>query len=278
MTNGWIKTENYAPWLRTKRRVSADSIPRVNGMILDYLEEQDRLDSLEHTRERAVLRANRGLVNTDVWELSIRASEAGACQRKTGFRLLGYPVTNPRSPWSLYTFWMGKLIEGLALDAMTVTHSDLRQQVPWVLGDGEAIRGKVDGFYSVNGSKVCVEVKSQNSFIFNRYTKTDDAMPDETDLLQGRLGALALDCDYVHIVYVSRGPVAGQIPTIDWVLPLDRTKTLEDVGRLERLCETINDSVLPPPVYKGKLIEKPGGERWPCGYCSWRETCSGQTS
>ena len=266
---GWIKTENYAPWLRAQQAFSPETAASAADLVLTELTDRDQMEA---ARRRARYNGQPASAS-DVWERYVYASESGSCERKIGFRMLDYEQTDPAPPWSLMTFWMGNTLHALVQQALRAQYPAMEAEVPWTLGEGEAIHGRADAVYEASASRVCVEIKSMAPYSFNRVTKGEDAQPEPADRLQASLGALALDCQYTHIVYVNKSASYGREPIAEWIQPLDRETTLVHLARLEALCETVNASELPEPRYQRKLLKKPGRERWPCGYCGYRTHC-----
>ena len=208
------------------------------------------------------------------------ASEAGQCSRKIALRIwhqLTRPAEAVRSDdegvglVGLLAFRIGEVCHTAVQDAMRRAYRDFRDEVPW---DLQFTSGRADGVYRTQDGKLCVvEIKTKSPKKFEEFEAS--GQPDFDNVLQAILGALALDAQLVHIIYINKAAKAFHSPLLEWIYPLDGD--LEELGfieesRLQRVVEGAASGVVPAPVYHGEVLD-PARSFWPCAFCLFRDEC-----
>lgn len=238
----------------------------------------------------------------------LRASWAGRCARQIHYRLIGAPAEPPDLPgaWSMDR---GKIVHAL-LDEFAMARG-WQIETPVVVS--EHISAHVDFFDPVG--RRAMELKTTGGYSFKMKATPDRGAPEGPafgDVLQGALGAYALDADELYLGIVSMESVAkylaakhdiddfGRIAAV-WrydKATITRLAT-EEIRRLTEILETTDakfvplreipladDKVVTITDRNGSWIEEapdtldPGssvvvdaGKTWHCDYCPFADTC-----
>jgi hypothetical protein len=146
-------------------------------------------------------------------ELPFRASMSGSCSRQIWFYCHNTTVTEPETAADVWRANLGTIVHELFQDELAVLN-DNEEIDSWSIEDNVdlsslGIRGSGHQDLYVlmsNGRKILVELKTAGGFAFKKSTtqfKGPGEGPKYGHIIQACLLARAMECDEVHIVYMS---------------------------------------------------------------------------
>jgi len=224
-------------------------------------------------------------------QLHANASSAGGCARAIGFRVLGVEASSPMTGDSLFNFYVGDAIHDKIQAAMLAKIPDAEKEVNGVIED--FITCRADLKYPSDDSKsVCCEIKSTSDFGFKlatgdrlksngRWNKKDQKAegPKPEHVLQVGISAKSINCDYLCIVYARKTATKDERIIAEWRFKVSdfEEEIQREIARLKAIVTLAREGKIPEREYCGAIIRDPLKEvpysKWPCGYCSFIETC-----
>lgn len=198
------------------------------------------------------------------------ASESMSCARRVSLRMLdtGHDF-KPDIRLSLSGF-VGNKLHDLIQEALERHYSDVVPELKW---DADLVTGRADGVYRSYKDLVVVEIKTMNSFAYQRNTKKGKPTPEHTT--QASLSALVLNASKIHMIYVNRNLSMRDEAMVDWVMDADLGFAEVEFDHLAHIAHQVRQGVVMDREYQGEIIDDPMDRHynWPCGFCPFRITC-----
>jgi hypothetical protein len=241
-----------------------------------------------------------------------RASWAGTrCDRALSYSLAGVEETNASTVADLWRMALGTMIHDALQGSMHRAFPDATCEVSIDLRPDLDGCGTVDILVQHADRRTAVEVKSINGFGFKMAAtsfKGGEEGPKWGHVVQGALGAYALDADELVLAYFSMELVSaaglraehGEIGrfTAQWTYPRDIYEPIAraEIARVNRLLVLADDlgGALPPRIVHDPSIPPSAvvvdparsrwvvrddkgvqqvGTTWHCTYCRHRDRC-----
>ena len=222
----------------------------------------------------------------------IRHSDAGACARRLGYKLLGAEASNPLTVADHWRFGVGNLVHEGWQRALQAAYPGAEVEFTVTLGDGLTaghgdalvrIQEPADPAGNVEERLIAFELKTINGFGFKKAIGARGAPegPRHNSKLQGALNALGKDADYLVIVYTSLellspreatklGPEDWRRFCAQWTYPRERyaPAAQRELERLALIVADVDAGVMPeraipdPELPDGAVIFDPVKGRW----------------
>lgn len=212
------------------------------------------------------------------------ASEALVCARAIGFRLahaaadghinLDGQLDEDAAVGELdvrtaITFRIGDDVHKFVLAALKREYPDLQDEQVWAL---QGVSGRSDGVYTQGGERTLVEIKSTSNRSVGAVLKSGGPLPHH--LAQAGLGALALRCSLLHVIYVNKTPYENDSAVADFLLPFNPLTARAELKRMQSITKTVAGGNLPIPMTAaGRFITDPISDP-DCVYCPHKLQCS----
>jgi len=250
------------------------TLPKIEDLVFKHLE------SLRAAEERAPSLLE-GIPHAN-------ASSAGNCARLIGYRIAKAAESNPITGDSLFNFSMGDHVHDQIQAAFCAVIPECQIEVNGKIEDFITVRA--DLLYKTEeGKLVCGEIKSVSDFAYklatgvklksngqwNKKGQTGEG-PKREYVLQNGISARALGADYLHVIYARKTAAKSEPIFAEFRFKI---KDLDDkidaeIARLKWIVDSIKKGILPAREYEDEIIENPAKKNYPCGYCSYLETCS----
>lgn len=219
-----------------------------------------------------------------------RASEALACARQIGFRVIHMPVSNPAPPETKMAFEVGNRVHDVMQDVLKWAWNAEIEVSSLV---DEDVSGSLDGIYLLEAGeeKVIVEIKSVAGFGFILATgarrSPEGAGPKPEHLVQAGMYARAHGAKLVHLIYFDKDKngIAEWVLRTDMPLPqryenfsIDELVESE-LARFRGIGGRLDSGQLPARHIPGwgrvDVPSSPGTreEPWNCRYCRNQPDC-----
>lgn len=198
------------------------------------------------------------------------ASQAGGCSRQISFKL-AFTDGEPEefSIQTLLAFRIGNDVHAIVQDALQKSQPDCEVEVPWMF---KAVSGRADGLYVMeDGTRVVVEIKTLSPWSFDKASNRDK--PHAEHVMQAQLSALALDAQFVRIIYVNKASRMDKTAHKDWLIPFDPGLAEIEFDRLNHSAHLVRQGLLGPRFYDGDIIDDPAKTKFPCGWCAFKSAC-----
>ncbi len=221
-------------------------------------------------------------------QVRVWASDAGSCERRIGFRLLGVAESEAFDGEAHYNFFRGLSVEGLILAALALHVDEIETQVHWTYpvpwADDVSLTGRSDARYRVGRTWVTAEIKGMHPYPFllatgQRESQRDVPGPKPEHVAQAQMGCVSSGDAGVHVIYASFAPDSNTPAAAEWVFDRSDALVHERAEALLELGGMARDGHLPAPVFQDKVIEQVvtetsrGRKGWPCGYCNYASHC-----
>lgn len=232
------------------------------------------------------------------FDTMFRHSDAGKCARQIAFGSLGFEETEPMDLAGHWVTTLGTWIHEKWQEAAEKKYGPAIE-VEVRVQHGDLSSGHLDGLIvTVEGIKICWELKSMGSFGFDKATglmrknwaRKEPEGPRLSAVIQGSLNALASGADLLVIGIIGLEAMSKGFAEKVGANDLDRFMAewhysreefeplaLLELDRLGEVKAWIDNGDLPPRWGlndKGYSTElDPAREEYPCSYCSFRSLC-----
>lgn len=219
-----------------------------------------------------------------------RISDALACARQIGLRVLGVPDVVPMEGEVLAAFEIGNQwhykLQGLILEKLGGATEVVASYKP-----EHDLSGSADGIYlSEDWGTVVAEVKTISGYGFKvavGQRRSDEGPgPKDEHVTQAAMYGVALGANYLHIIYIDK----DKHSIAEWIFGMDeqlvrygglspRLMALQEIQRMDGILGRLDEGLVPArhiPGF-GRVMNPPepdsNDQPWQCRYCRKQPIC-----